>query len=152
MVLAWCARARAEEDWGAWLGNSPAAAATAYAAPVQTGHVFLSLALVVALVLALYWGLKQLQRRQSAAVPEAAPARILLRAQFNAAQTLEVSERGGDLRCLILRGQRTEFQAEVPGAFRPAVSGSGAPQRKASFQEIWRSLLRGGDKPTKSSK
>lgn len=141
-AAAWTARAGAEEDLGAWLGSTPAAAAEPFSASGQAGNALLALLLVVGLMLLLYWGLRRVQRRVPAAA-DAPAERILLRARFNRLQTLVLLERGGELQCLILRGRQVEFMADVPAEGRRRSGNAPASPDKAgtSFQDVWRSLL-----------
>lgn len=135
--------AGAEEELNAAWGGAAAGAAPA-GAP-HWGQSLLALAVVVGLLLLLAWGLKRLRARTRGGEPAAAEPRLLMRARFNAAQTLVLWERDGEVECLILRGREVEFQARVPEAARRGADAAAAGQTRGgqSFGEIWQTLLGG---------
>ncbi|NTV51409.1 MAG: hypothetical protein HGA76_00135 [Candidatus Firestonebacteria bacterium] len=139
----------AEEPLNLVWGNTASACAdSAVAAPeAHTGSVLLALVLVLSLLALLAWWWKR-QAKPAATVTVAPGGQVRMLNRFNAAQTFMLWEEAEKTYAVVMKNNRVEMFAELPG-LRPEggrSSGTRTPPPK-TFQEIWMQLIRPAGKP-----
>lgn len=131
-----------------WGNTASACAEAAVTAPeAHTGSVLVALVLVLSLLALLAWWWKR-RAKPAATVTVAPGGQVRMLNRFNAAQTFMLWEEAEKTYAVVMKNNRVEMFAELPG-LRPEggrSSGTRTPPPK-TFQEIWMQLIRPARKP-----
>jgi hypothetical protein len=130
----------------AWGSTASAIAGYAGVGEIHFFRYFLGLALVLVVALAAAWAIKKAW--PGLAVKTAgAGGHILYLSQFNAEQTLMLCVIHQAVHCFIVRGDKIELAAALPGVVAAPQSASHTQRQSGppvSFKTFWEQLIRPG--------